>query len=47
VLFATISLLALREFITLTPRGEGITVPSSGPSSIITPLQYWLLLDRW
>jgi phosphatidate cytidylyltransferase len=46
-LFAMISFLALREFITLTPTRRGDHRALFWTFFILTPLQYWLVADRW
>ncbi|MCG3180581.1 MAG: hypothetical protein BIFFINMI_02943 [Phycisphaerae bacterium] len=47
VLFAIVSLLALREFITLTPTRRGDHRTLAWVFFVILPFQYWLLYDRW
>jgi len=47
VLFGVTSFLALREFITLTPTKPGDHRTLFWIFFIITPLQYWLVADRW
>lgn len=47
VLFAIISLFALREFITLTPTRRGDYYALLAAFYIVLPGQYWLVYDDW
>lgn len=47
LLFALLSFLALREFITLTPTRSGDHRTLFWVFFIITPLHYWYVLDEW
>jgi phosphatidate cytidylyltransferase len=47
LLFALISFLALREFITLTPTGHGDHRTLLWIFFIVTPIQYWLVWRDW
>jgi phosphatidate cytidylyltransferase len=47
VLFGIVSMLALREFITLTPTRRGDHRTLFWTFFIITPMQYWLVAARW
>lgn len=47
LLFALISFLALREFITLTPTGHGDHRTLLWAFFIVTPIQYWLVWRDW
>jgi len=47
VLFALLSFLALREFITLTPTRPGDHRTLFWVFFVITPLQYWMIAERW
>ena len=47
VLFAFISFLALREFITLTPTRRGDHVPLFLSFFVLIPVQYFLIADGW
>jgi phosphatidate cytidylyltransferase len=42
LLFALISFLALREFISLTPTGHGDHRTLLSVFFVVTPIQYWL-----
>lgn len=47
VLFAVISLFALREFITLTPTRRGDYYALLAAFYVVLPGQYWLVYDDW
>ncbi len=47
VLYALLSLFALREFLTLTPTRRGDHRSLFWVFFVVTPLQYWLLVDDW
>lgn len=47
LLFALLSFLALREFITLTPTRPGDHRTLFWVFFVITPLHYWYVLDEW
>ena len=47
VLFALISFLALREYLTLAPTGRGDHRVLFWSFFLATPVQYWLIHDRW
>jgi phosphatidate cytidylyltransferase len=47
VLFATASLFALREFVTLTPTRPGDHLPLVVCFYVLLPMQYWLIGDDW
>lgn len=47
VLFATTSLLALREFVTLTPTRRGDHRALFQAFFVVLPLQYWLVATQW
>lgn len=47
VVFAFISLFALREFITLTPTRPGDHLPLAIAFYVLIPVQYWLIGDHW
>lgn len=47
VVFAAISFLALREFITLTPTRAADHLPLAVAFYVLIPVQYWLIHDQW
>jgi len=47
VLFGLVSLLALREYITLAPTRRGDHRALFWSFFIVTPLQYWLIAEKW
>ena len=47
LLFAAISFLALREFVTLLPAGQGDHRTLLWIFFIVTPIQYWLVWTEW
>lgn len=47
VLFALVSVLALRELLTLTPTAHGDHRTLVLAFFLVTPLQYWFVWDRW
>ena len=47
LLFALISFFALREFITLTPTGQGDHRTLLWVFFLVTPIQYWLVWSDW
>jgi len=47
VLFGLVSLLALREYITLVPTRRGDHRALFWSFFIVTPLQYWLIAEKW
>ncbi len=47
MLFAMLSFLALREFITLTPTSRGDHQALFWSFFLVTPLQYWLVWTQW
>lgn len=47
VVFACISFLALREFVTLTPTRPGDHLPLVVAFYVLVPVQYWLIHDQW
>lgn len=47
LLFALVSVFALREFVTLTPTRPGDHMPLVACFYLMLPIQYWLIFDDW
>jgi phosphatidate cytidylyltransferase len=47
ILFAVVSFLAMREFMTLTPTGRSDHAVLFGAFFILAPIQYWLVWVQW